>query len=73
MAHASLALGITLAEIPFARRVPEMPLRFQNTIARSGLPAWQIRYHTSRFDEIRLPITCMTHGKPAPIRSIRGL
>lgn len=46
-----LALGITLAEIPVAHRAPEMPLRFQNTITGSGLPAWQIRYHTSRFDE----------------------
>jgi hypothetical protein len=46
-----LAHGITLTEIPAAQRAPEMPLRFQNTITGSGLPAWQIRYHVSRFDE----------------------
>lgn len=46
-----LGQGITLAEIPVAHRAPEMPLRFQNTIAGSGLLAWQIRYHASRFDE----------------------
>jgi len=46
-----LAHGITLAEIPVAQRVAEMPLRFRNTIAGGGLPAWQIRYHASHFDE----------------------
>ena len=46
-----LAPEITLAEIPVAQRVPEMPLRFQNTIFGAGLPAWQIRYHASRFHE----------------------
>jgi hypothetical protein len=28
-----------------------MPLRFQNSISEGGLPAWQIRYHASRFHE----------------------
>jgi hypothetical protein len=46
-----LAHGITLAEIPVAQRVPEMPLRFGNTITGGGLPAWQIHYHASRFDK----------------------
>jgi catechol 2,3-dioxygenase-like lactoylglutathione lyase family enzyme len=46
-----LAHGITLAEIPVTQRVPEMPLRFRNTVTGGGLPAWQIRYHASRFDE----------------------
>ena len=46
-----LGEGITLAEVPVAQRASEMPLRFQNTITGSGLPAWQIRYHASRFDE----------------------
>jgi hypothetical protein len=43
--------GITLAEIPVARRVPEMPLRFRNTITGGGFPVWKIGYHSSRFDE----------------------
>lgn len=46
-----LGPDLTLAEIPVANRVPEMPLRFRNTIAGGGLLAWKIRYRTSRFDE----------------------
>jgi hypothetical protein len=43
--------GIELVEttLTIAQRVPEMPLRFQNTLSRGGLPAWQIRYQARRF------------------------
>jgi hypothetical protein len=43
--------GITLTEISLAQRSPEMPLRFQPTVAGGGLPAWEIRYHSSKLDE----------------------
>ena len=46
-----LAHGITLAEIPAAQRAPDMPLRFRHIITGGGLSAWQISYHTSRFEE----------------------
>ena len=46
-----LAHGITLAEIPAAQRAPDMPLQFRHIITGGGLSAWQISYHTSRFDE----------------------
>jgi hypothetical protein len=43
--------GITLTEISLAQRPPEMPLRFQPTVAGGGLPTWEIRYHESKLDQ----------------------
>lgn len=43
--------GVTLTEIPIAQRSPELPLRFQNAVAGGGRPAWEIRYHMTKFDE----------------------
>jgi hypothetical protein len=43
--------GLTLTEVPIARRSLELALRFQNTISGGGLPAWEIRYHLTKFDE----------------------
>lgn len=55
LAHAiqkRLPPGITLTEISLAQRSPDMPLRFQPTVAGGGLPAWEIRYHDSKLEEI---------------------
>src|SRR5260221_1066348 len=43
--------GFTITEIPLARRLPEEPERFGITLASGGLPAWQILYHNSSFEE----------------------
>jgi hypothetical protein len=43
--------GITVTEIPRARRVEEMPERFRITVTNGGMPAWQIAFHASSFDE----------------------
>jgi hypothetical protein len=43
--------GITIAEIPLAERPEEAPERFQVTLARGGLPPWQIGYHETFFEE----------------------
>jgi hypothetical protein len=42
--------GITLTEIPLAKRVAEVPERFRITIENSGQPSWRIAYHLSRFE-----------------------
>jgi hypothetical protein len=46
-----MPLGITLAEIPLAQRLTEMPVRFKPTVIGGGLPTWEIRYHASRLEE----------------------
>jgi hypothetical protein len=43
--------GITVTEIPRARRVEEMPERFRVTLTNGGMPAWQIAFHASSFEE----------------------
>ncbi len=42
---------ITITEIPLAHRLPEAPERFRVTLARGGLPAWQIVFHHASFEE----------------------
>lgn len=46
-----LPTGITVTEIPLARRVVAAPERFALTLGAGGLLPWQIAYHTSLFDE----------------------
>src|SRR5207249_1350565 len=43
--------GITIAEIALAQRLAEAPERFRVTLAMGGLPAWQIVFHDSSFEE----------------------
>jgi hypothetical protein len=43
--------GITITEIALARRLKEAPERFRVTLASGGLPAWQIVFHSSSFNE----------------------
>jgi hypothetical protein len=43
--------NLTLTEVPIGEREQELSLRFQYTIAYGGQPAWEIRYHVTRFDE----------------------
>ena len=43
--------GLSLTEIPLARRATEMPRRFQPTFVKGGMLLWQIAYHASTFDE----------------------
>jgi hypothetical protein len=42
--------GVALAEIPLSQRVGELPVRFLPTLAKGGMPLWQIVYHASTFD-----------------------
>jgi len=42
---------MTIAEIPVGERPEEAPERFRVTLASGGLPAWQIAYHHSTFEE----------------------
>jgi hypothetical protein len=42
---------MTIAEIPLAERPEEAPERFRVTLSIGGLPAWQIVYHHSTFEE----------------------
>jgi hypothetical protein len=43
--------GITITEIPLRERLEEAPERFRVTLARGGLPPWQIGYHETLFEE----------------------
>jgi hypothetical protein len=43
--------GITITEIPVAERLAEAPERFKLTLAIGGMPAWQIAFHESLFEE----------------------
>jgi hypothetical protein len=47
-----LSQEITLTEIPFGERVPELPERFQITPKIGGLPAWLLKYHSARFEDV---------------------
>jgi hypothetical protein len=46
-----LPTGMTVTEIPFARRVVEAPERFGLTLANGGMPPWRLEYHSSSLDE----------------------
>ena len=41
--------GLSLTEIPLLQRATEMPVRFQPTLEKGGLPLWQITYHATAF------------------------
>jgi hypothetical protein len=43
--------GTTITEIALAQRLVEAPERFRVTLSIGGLPAWQIVYHHSTFEE----------------------
>jgi hypothetical protein len=43
--------GITITEIPMAKRTVEAPERFRLTLAIGGLAAWRITFDESRFEE----------------------
>lgn len=43
--------GVTLAEIPLANRVAEVPERFRIALEGDGQPAWRIASHQSRFED----------------------
>lgn len=49
--QARMPPGITITEIARAERVPEAPERFRVTLVNGGLPAWQIAFHTSLFED----------------------
>ena len=42
--------GLSSTDIPLSQRAAEMPVRFQPTLAKGGMPSWQIAYHASSFD-----------------------
>ncbi len=46
-----LSAGISITEIPPSQRKPEIPERFQFTLATGGMPVWTITYHQSKFEE----------------------
>lgn len=48
---ARMPASLTLTEIPLSQRDPAMPQRFQVTLANGGMPAWNIMYHQSSFEE----------------------
>ena len=49
--QAQMPAGFTVTEIPLAQRDPEIPERFQLTLANGGMPIWNIMYHQSAFQE----------------------
>lgn len=50
--QAQMPHGISVTEIPSANRAPEIPARFQVTLAAGGMPVWNIGYHQSSFEEV---------------------
>ena len=42
--------GITITELPFPERLPDLPERFRVTLATGGLPVWRLIYHASSFE-----------------------
>lgn len=42
--------GITITELPFPERLPDLTERFRVTLATGGLPVWRINYHVSSFE-----------------------
>lgn len=49
--EAQMPDGITIREIPLLKRAPDMPIRFQVTLADSMIPVWNITYHQISFEE----------------------
>lgn len=45
-----LPSGLSITEIPLPKRSTTMPLRFQPTPVRGGMPLWQIDYQASAFE-----------------------
>jgi hypothetical protein len=43
--------GITITEIPLAERLADVPERFKLTLVVGGMPAWQIAFHETLFEE----------------------
>jgi hypothetical protein len=46
-----MATGITVTEIPPARRLVEVPERFGLTLTNGGMLPWRLEFHSSSFDE----------------------
>jgi hypothetical protein len=44
--------GVTISEIPLAKRPPECPERFRLTLRQGGLDEWKIVYRTATFDNV---------------------
>jgi len=42
--------GISITEIPIAKREPEIVERFQPALVGGGASIWKIAYHESRFE-----------------------
>jgi len=43
--------GISITEIPLAKRPAERPERFQICTSGGGMPLWRLSYHESKFEE----------------------
>lgn len=47
-----LPLEIAVTEIPISKRISDLPERFHITPSLGGLPAWALKYHSERFDQV---------------------
>jgi hypothetical protein len=43
--------GMSITEVPLSSRDPEIPLRFEATVASGGKPIWHLQYHQTPFEE----------------------
>jgi hypothetical protein len=46
-----MPIGLTITEVGLEDRIAEAPLRFCATVTPGGLPEWQLKFHTSSFEE----------------------